>query len=146
MTPVFFSNEFRQIAKDNGTTIFSLLPSIIRILRLFTSESFYNYSTIESNVSGFDYLIAEQAAGPLLYDLSSKWNNSNTMLLMLQSELTPRYLQAWPYPRFTAPFSDNMTFLERLLNTGVYVMIEQVVSQFFLLLMRFNGLRNMHAV
>lgn len=33
-------NEFRQIAKDNGTTIFSLLPSIIRILRLFTSESF----------------------------------------------------------------------------------------------------------
>ena len=62
---------------------------------------------------------------------------------MLQSELTPRYLQAWPYPRFTAPFSDNMTFLERLLNTGVYVMIEQVVSQFFLLLMRFNGLRNM---
>ena len=133
-------DEFRQIAKDNGT-IFELLPSIIKIIKLFSSESFYN--TIELNVSQFDYLIAEQAAGPLLYDLSSKWNHSNTMLLILQSEVIPRYLQAWPYPRYLAPFSDNMTFLERLVNTGVYVIKEQIMSQFFILLMRFNGLRGM---
>ena len=135
-------DEFRKMAKDNGTTIATLLPKIYQIIKFFKSESVYNSSMLqleELNGSEYDYLIAEQAASPILYYLSDKWNNSNKMLMMLQSEMSPRYLQAWPYPRFTSPFNDNMTFLERLLNTGVFVLIEHMVSWLFWYIMNLSG-------
>jgi glucuronosyltransferase len=80
------------------------------------------------NGSQYDYLIADIEALPLLYYASARWNNRQMMLILPFLGGIPRYTVPWPFPKLFSPFSDNMTFLDRLMNTVVFGPIEIMLA------------------
>lgn len=119
---------FRETGKHDGETSWvSLMVNLTQFI--LTSKEENNMQTMVRqfktiNVSQYDYIIVEQAFGPVLFHLRTALKANNTMLLMILSEFVSRSIIPWPYPRLLAPLTDNMSFTDRLLNTALYLPIE----------------------
>ena len=111
---------FRETGKHDGETSWvSLMVNLTQFI--LTSKEENNMQTMVRqfktiNVSQYDYIIVEQAFGPVLFHLRTALKANNTMLLMILSEFVSRSIIPWPYPRLLAPLTDNMSFTDRLIN------------------------------
>ena len=96
------------VSKDNG--IFSVLK-----MKEFVDKT---------NGSNYDYIISDLPAIPVMYYIQRVWNTNNIMVIMTPVPIQPQYLIPWSYPRAYSPFTDNMSFLDRLLNTVIFTPLE----------------------
>lgn len=84
------------------------------------------------NGSHYDYIIGEQATIALLYYVYRTWKTNNIMLVMFTIGIIPNYIIPWPYPCPLTPLTDNMSFLERFINTVVYRPLEYIAVRIFI--------------
>ena len=84
------------------------------------------------NSSHYDYIIGEHATMALVYHVHKIWNTDNIMLVMLIVGLIPQYIIPWPYPKPFTPITDNMSFLDRFVNTVLYGPMEFIAVRLFM--------------
>lgn len=113
--------------------VFSIASDLAKVL---FKERYYLLELIKAtgtklNRSDYDYIIGEHASLSLLYYLSKEWETDNVMLVTLVLGLRPHYIIPWPYPKPFAPFTDNMSFLDRFLNTAIYFPLQSIAVKVF---------------
>ena len=125
-------NAFKMNAQHSeNTSVFRIVYNLTRFL--FEEHDVENYliglrkSIDKLNSSNYDYVIVESAAFHLLFYVQKKWNTDNIMLVAVLVETMPRYTIPWPYPRRFSPFYDNMTFVERFINTLVFAPFDTIL-------------------
>lgn len=84
---------------------------------------------VKLNQSHYDYIIGEQATIGLLYYMHKKWETNNIMLILLILGATPPYTIPWTYPLPFTPFTDNMSFLDRFMNTVLYKPLQSIAVE-----------------
>ena len=86
--------------------------------------------------SDYDYVVSDVTVLPLMYYMLQIWKDINVMIVMPTSPIQPQYIIPWPYPRFLSPYTDNMSFFDRLLNTIVYNPLERATFVLVSLMMK----------
>ena len=62
-----------------------------------------------------------------MYYIQRVWNTNNIMGIITPVPIHPQILIPWSYPRICSPFSDNMSFLDQLLNTVIFNPLERAM-------------------
>ena len=114
----------------NNTNILTMMYSVTNVL-FNSSEDGDIYlvkmkkiiDTMKS--SDYDYIVSDITFLPLMYYMSQAWKDINIMIVMPTSPMQPQYIIPWPYPRFLSPYTDNMSFIDRFLNTIIYNPLER---------------------
>ena len=81
----------------------------------------------KKNGSNYDYIISDLPVISVMYYIQRVWNTNNIMGIMAPVPIQPQYLIPWSYPRIYSPFTDNMSFLDRLLNTVIFNPLERAM-------------------
>ena len=79
----------------------------------------------EMNSSDYDYIVSDAPVGPVLDYIQRIWNTDKVMVVFTPIPFQPQYIIPWPFPRILSPFTDNMSFSDRLLNTVIFNPIER---------------------
>ena len=77
------------------------------------------------NSSDYNYIISDGPVAPVLDYTQRIWNISNVMVVFTPIPFQPQYLIPWSFPRIISPFTDNMSFSDRFLNTVIFNPIER---------------------
>jgi glucuronosyltransferase len=122
---------FGDASKHDGNA-FVWLYNMIDFFKNFSDNSYNYLRKVKDIVDGlnateYDYIISEQASMSLLYYVHKEWETDNIMLVMTIVGPSPSYMHSWPFPKLLSPFRDNMTFIERLINTMIYGPLEQIM-------------------
>ena len=117
---------FKQTGKHDGDKSWvTLIANLTRFMLKAQKDAesmLLPFKTL--NISEYDYIIVEQAAYPIQHYLSNTRKATNTMFLIILAEFTPRFIIPWPYPRLSAPLTPDMSFIDRLINTALYIPVE----------------------
>jgi glucuronosyltransferase len=129
-------DRFRMYAKNDGNS--STLWTMFNLLKFMydsINEDRVNYM-IEArkkmdqlNGSDFDFVVAENAACHNLYYAHKKWKTSKVMLVDTLIGINAKYTIPWSYPYLFSPYSDNMTFKQRLINTVVFAPVDLLMRK-----------------
>ena len=131
----------KQGAKHEGASFFSLIYNMTKSIRDVNIEEFYMLRMIrllkQINHRAYDYIISDNAVACVIIDLLDQWNTDRVMAVLAPIPLHPPGLITWPYPKMTTPFTENMTFIDRLLNTAVYTPLEYAALMLVEAIMQF---------
>ena len=75
--------------------------------------------------SDYDYFISDNAVATILFYIKKVWNTDRIMTNFSPLPLLyPFGMTMWSYPRFGTPYTDDMSFTDRLLNTALFAPME----------------------
>ena len=77
-----------------------------------------------------DYIISDHTVTFLLHYVKKIWNITKVMTVYTPLPFFPPETQAWPFPHILTPYTDNMSFTDRLANTVVHGVVMWVASHF----------------
>lgn len=126
------------IRHTQGTNITGNAFSIVSDIRkgIFQEREYLSRMVkaiqVKLNSSHYDYIIGEHATMALIYHVHKIWKTDNIMLVMLIVGLIPQYIIPWPYPKPFTPMTDNMSFLDRFINTVLYGPMEYIAIRLFM--------------
>ena len=119
-----------ETSKHEGNANFLIfMYNITQMLSNFSKDDVYLFNMKKfidkMNSSDYDYIISDVAVTPILYYVQRTWNTNNIMVVITPTPFQPQYVVPWPFPRALSPFTDNMSFFDRLLNTVIFNPIER---------------------
>ena len=116
--------DMRKVSKigANITSFLHMLLNAWKSLEINTTQDyavFTRRAVEQMNASEWDYAVVDISIGPVIYTIFKLWGADKAMInyspLPLLVPLPP-----WPFPAMMAPFSDNMSFWNRLANSLIY--------------------------
>ena len=116
--------DMRKVSKigANITSFLHMLLNAWKSLEINTTQDyavFTRRAVEQMNGSEWDYAVVDISIGPVIYTIFKLWGADKAMInyspLPLLVPLPP-----WPFPAMMAPFSDNMSFWNRLANSLIY--------------------------
>ena len=115
--------------KDSANLLTTMYKLMHTLLNVSMNNGIFSVLKMKEFVdktygSNYDYIISDLPAIPVMYYIQRIWNTSNIMVIMAPVPIQPQYLIPWSYPRAYSPFTDNMSFLDRLLNTVIFTPLE----------------------
>ena len=117
--------DMRKMSKV-GANVTSFLHMLLKAWKSFQEvNTTQDYSVLtrraveQMNASEWDYAVVDISIGHVMYTILKLWGADKGMInyspLPLLVPLPP-----WPFPAMMAPFSDNMSFWDRLVNSLIY--------------------------
>lgn len=111
-------------ASKNATSFFDLMYRTIKAAKDSTEDLTGAWKKLrEMNGSNWDYVVVDALAIVLHQYLVSSWG-SKVMISYSPLPIIPAARPSWPHPVMFSPFTNNMSFLDRFLNTAVYSPLE----------------------
>ncbi len=121
----------REAGKHEG----SMITAMYNITKTFTKGTAYLHKMIKllkgMNQYDYDYIICDNAALPVGIYLLNHWNTDKLLTLLSPLPIHPLGMTIWPLPKFLSPFTDDMSFKDRLINTVVYGPMERFIMYIF---------------
>ena len=108
----------------NATSFFDLMYKMTEAAKDSTEDLTGAWKKLrEMNGSDWDYVVVDALAIVLHQYLVTSWG-SKVMISYSPLPIIPAARPAWPHPVMFSPFTSNMSFLDRFLNTALYSPLE----------------------
>ena len=125
--------DMRKVSKigANITSFLHMLLNAWKSLEINTTQDYavFTRRAVQERMNGseWDYAVVDISIGPVIYTIFKLWGADKAMInyspLPLLVPLPP-----WPFPAMMAPFSDNMSFWNRLTNSLIYYPMHKTAS------------------
>ena len=132
----------RHSGKHDGGNFLSMMYNLTKLYKDIDMENNHMVNMTKlvnaMNYREYDYTICDHAVIPVAFYLLKKWNTDKLMILLAPVPMHPPGLASWSFPKFFSPFTDDMSFTDRLLNTAVYTPLEWAGLKLVSLFLNFN--------
>ena len=111
-------------AANNATSFLDLMYKLIKAAGNSTEDlTGAMYKLQRMNGSDWDYVVVDFLAGILHQYIINHWGEK-AMISYSPLPIAPATRPPWPHPSMFSPYTSNMNFMDRLINTAVYWPLE----------------------